>query len=174
MKHLKSFKQINESIGVLGAVLVSLALFKILHSIFAKNSVFNSLSKRKGFDELEKLTKRYKDSKELVGDVIDNDDFTQIIYRYGHADNVVSIRVYWKEMKLKFKWDFEMPLFPYMKYASDDSIEVDINEEESEKLRKIIDNLKGEKFSDRDDSGWGKKWDKESRSGWKPGIKNPL
>lgn len=159
MKHLKRFNESGVGTGLV--VLGAAAMIKSLYNIVKKRIIFKGLSKN-DFDKLEYLTNQYVNNKELIGDVIDNDDYAQVIYKYGGSDNMITIQVYKSDMKLKFKWNFEMPIFPYLKYSSDDSISVDLSQENLEKLQEIINKIKGEKSTD---SGIGKNWTNDNIRG---------
>jgi len=146
MKHIKKFKDhVNE--GLLFTSFAAIAAFDIIYNIIKKKKVFKDISKG-GFEKLSNLTKNFKDQKMLVGDIIDNDDYTQIVYRYGGDDNMVTIQLYKSDKKLKFKWLFKMPIFPFINYSSDDEIEVSLTDDDVDSIQSIIDDLKKEEFLD--------------------------
>lgn len=137
MKYLKRFNE-----GLLSSFTLTMGAIA-LYNLFKANAKQGQLSgssndKVKFFDELSKLTTEYEKKDQLIGDIINTDDLTQIIFKYGGGDNVITIKANWNTSKLIIKWDFDTAIFPYIKAYSSDETEFVMDEDDRKKIKAII------------------------------------
>lgn len=133
----------NEDYSLLFYGFSAAAIMSILWNVVKKRLVLGDIKKRK-FEQLEKFVNQF--NKSLKGKIIDNTDEYQIIYEYN--DNTITFYLDKINKTLLFNWDFSMPMFPYLKYSKDDSIELDLSNDEYIKVLNIFDKLKQQKFNE--------------------------
>lgn len=139
MKHLKRFDE-----GFITTVALTMGAIA-LYDLFKANAKQGQLStsssyddKTKFFDELSKITSEYERKNQLVGDIIDNDNLSQIIFKYGGNDNIITIQAYWETNKLKINWHFDTAIFPYFKTGALEDIEFTMDDNDRRIVKDII------------------------------------
>lgn len=141
MKHLKRFNE-----GIITAVALTMGAIA-LYDLFKVNAKQGELltnskdDKVKFFDDLSKLTSEYERKSQLIGDIIDNEDMSQIIFKYS-GDNIITIKAYWLTNKLNINWYFDTAIFPYIKTGALEDAEITMDDNERKIVKNIITQMK--------------------------------
>mgnify|MGYP003636166756 CR=1 FL=1 len=142
MKHLKTF----EAYGTFFTVMSAFAGLKIIYNIIKRKSVVKGI-KNYDFKKLEYLINQWEDKKVKLGETIDNDEISQIIYEYsGGEDNRIIFTLDKINNIFKFEWNFSQPVFPFINFDDTDNIELDLTDDQVIDIQRIFDKLKNQKF----------------------------
>mgnify|MGYP003642200456 CR=1 FL=1 len=145
MKHLKTF----EAYGTFFTIMGALAGLKIIFNIIKRKSVVKGI-KNYDFKKLEYIVTQWKDNKVKIGDTIDNDEISQIVYQYsGGEDNLITFTLDKVNKQFRFQWNFSQPIFPFMKFDDTDNVELDLTDDQVIDIQSIFDKLKNQEFKDR-------------------------
>jgi hypothetical protein len=156
MKYLKKYtdklnkpidNKVDEGLSLL-VPFATIAIFHVVVNMLEKRSMLKKLNK-KDFSEIERMVSEFKDKKQLIGEVIDNEAYSQVVYEFKD-DNIIAMKLFKKDKKFQFRWNFEMPIFPFVKYSQKDDIEITLNGEEMRQMQSLINKIKSEKFDDSD------------------------
>lgn len=141
MKHVKEY----ESFDLAMAGLSIAAALKIIYNTIRRNKIVKGV-KNRDFEKLEDLINKFRDQKTRIGKIIDNEQISQITYEYGGSDNIIVFILDKENKEFILEWEFTQPVMPFVKYFNNDSIRLDLNDDEIIKIQEIFDNLKSQKF----------------------------
>ncbi len=147
MKHIKLFENYNESLTGVAAYLGAAAILKIIYNIIKRYGIVRKI-KKYDFSKLKYIVNQFKDSKTIIGKIIDNEQECQIIYEYGGSDNLITLHLDKVKKIFTFNWEFTQPVFPFIKYSDYDNVEIQLYESYDEVLE-IFENLKKENFKQK-------------------------
>jgi hypothetical protein len=145
---IKNFKNYNESLAGMATIFGAAAGIAIIYNTIKRYNIVRKTEKY-DFSKLKYIVNQFKDSKTLIGKIIDNEKECQIIYEYGGGgDNLITLHLDKENKIFNFTWDFKHPIFPFMNYNNYDSIELKLYESYDEVLE-IFEKLKAEKFKQK-------------------------
>jgi hypothetical protein len=146
MKHLKKY----EDLGVYFTLLGAAAFIKIVYNLIKRKNIVRGIRSH-DFKKLEYIVDQWKDSKTRLGNIIDNNEISQVVYEYGGSDNIIIFTLDKTNDKFTFEWNFSQPVFPFIKFENSDRIELNLHGTEINEIQKIFNKLKSEKFKINDD-----------------------
>lgn len=147
MKYIQKFENYNESIAGMATILGAAATLKIIYNTIKRQGIVRKI-KKYDFSKLKYIVNQFKDSKTIIGKIIDNDQECQIIYEYGGSDNLITLHLDKVEKVFTFSWEFTQPIFPFIKYSDYDNVEIQLYESYDEVLE-IFENLKKQNFKQK-------------------------
>ena len=147
MKNIKSFETFNEGLLIPADVIVAAPFLKVLYNSLRRKFILKGI-KENDIEKLDSLIRMDK-NKNFEGEIVDNNDSSKLKYNFftfqnaRKIKNIISLDLDKIQNKLTLTWNVERILLS----NQSQSITIDLNEEEKDRVEEIIDSLKTEKYN---------------------------